>query len=114
MTKARIMTKASLRLMATTDMTPVQIQMSTVLYHLKQHKLKSEFTDDDKDMIVVKGNLAHVLMGLSGLGWSIGDEEEMQGGVYCNGSAVTVQAQQPLRLMQTAIDRVIICPVRTQ
>jgi hypothetical protein len=100
---------ASQRLLATSDLNPKQIIMSTVLHHLKQHKLKADFADDSKDMVIVRGSIAAVLMGLSGLGWSHDKEEDVVGGLYCSGVAVTVQAQQPLRVMQTSVERVIIC-----
>lgn len=109
---------ASARLLATSGLNPKQIQMATVLYHLKQHKLKGDFADDDKDTIVVRGSISEVLMGLSALGWSHGKEEEVVGGLYCSGVSVLVQAQQPLKIMQTSIDRVTIwlatAPLTTQ
>jgi len=105
----KIATNAGARLLATSKLNPKQIQMATVLYHMKQHKLKAEFTDDDKDMVVVRSNMAQVLMALSGLGWGHEDEEEIVGGLYCSGVSVRVRAQQPLKLMQTSVERVIIC-----
>jgi hypothetical protein len=114
----KIRTNAGMRLLATSKVNPKQIQMATVLYHMKQHKLKADFTDDDKDMVVCRCNMSQVLMALSGLGWGHDDEEEIVGGMYCSGVSVKVQAQQPLKLMQTSVDRVIICldttPLTTQ
>jgi hypothetical protein len=104
-------TNASYRLWATSNLNPQQILLSTVQHHLKQNGLRAEFPDDDKNNLVVQGNMAQVLMGMSSLGWSHEKEEEVKGGLYCSGTAVTVQAQQPLRVMQTAIERVTIWPI---
>lgn len=111
--KAKIMTRASLRLLATSDLDPSQIMMSTVLYHLKQHKIKAEFDDDEsKNLIVCRATMAEVLMGLSNLGWSHGPEEEVVGGLYVAGSSVKVQAQRVLTVMQTSIGRTTVWPQR--
>lgn len=87
---------------------PTAIMFSTVLHHLKQHGLKADFPDDEQNSLMVNGSLAQVLMGLSSLGWTHGPEEEVVGGLYCAGAAVTVEAMKPLRVMQTSVSKVII------
>jgi hypothetical protein len=101
-------TNSAYRLLATSKLSPQEIQMSTVLHHLKQHKLKADFTDDDKNMVLVRGNMAQVLMGLSSFGWGHSEPEKVEGGLYTYGEAVTIEAQIPLRVMQTQIERVLI------
>lgn len=101
--------KANNRLLATSTLSPRQIQMSTVLHHLKQHKIKADFTDDDRDMVVAKATTAEVLMGLSGFGWGVTKPEKIVGGIYCSGEYVVVSAPIPITVMQTSVERVIIC-----
>jgi len=101
-------TNSAHRLLATSKLSPQLIQLSTVLHHLKQHKLKADFSDDDKNMIIIRGSMAGVLMGLSSFGWGHSEPEPVLGGLYTCGEAVTIEAQIPLRVIQTSIDRVLI------
>ncbi len=90
-------------------MNPAMILMATVLSHLKNHKLKAELPDDVGNTILVQASMAQVLMALSSLGWTHGPEEEVKGGLYCSGSAVTLEGPQSLRLLQTSLNKVLVC-----
>lgn len=100
--------RTALRLLASSEMSHGAMILGTVQFHLKQSGVKSEFPDEAQNSLIVQGTMSQVLMGLSSLGWTHGPEEPVAGGMYCSGTAVTVEGPQRVRVMQTQIERVTI------
>lgn len=102
------------RIMANQELTHEGMILSTVQFHLKQSGIRSEFPDDVMNSLLVYGTLTQVLMGLTSLGWTHGEEEPVMGGLYCSGTSVTVEGPQRLQIMQTTFERVTVWIARPE
>jgi hypothetical protein len=99
--------KAATRLVAALD----EDWIATIKAELKANgNTESDFTDDDKNTLIVYSDMMDVIEVLDAVRWTVKEERDLKGGLFTNGSVVImVGGQFPIKLMQIAPRRIYLC-----
>jgi len=85
------------------------MSVDSIIRILSDQGIDAESPDDADNSVVAYSKLHEVTVAFAVARWNIGDRREVEGGLYCGGTAVTITKDgQELNLLHTAHKKVTI------
>lgn len=102
--------EAARRLLTASLITESRVVLRAVIEQLRHNGHTAEYTDDDRDMVVVAADMHDTVETLDAYRWTVLNEHTLDAGLYASGKAVIMSGGPiELKLMQTSAGRVLIC-----